>query len=511
MKYILKGTVVTMGPNAKKIKNCYVCISENKIIKTTTKKSQIPSEFKKIKPVNVKGYIFPGLIDLHNHIAFNFLNLWKIEKTFQDRYQWPNGTRYQKEITIPTLVLSIANAVELVKYAEVKALLGGVTSIDGYSRFKKSYSAWLLRNVETEPFGKDEGPIYQSVPRLKKTEFLSLKKKMKNCNAFIYHLAEGTSSKLLVEFAELEKNKIQLEKLVAIHCTALTEKEWNELGKNKTKMVWSPLSNLLLYGDTAKIDLAKKSGVLICLGSDWSPTGSKSLLWELKVAHLYNKEVLGGLFSDKDLAEMVTLNPARALGWDDKLGSISDGKFADIAVFDELDSDPYHNLIRCTEENIRLCVIDGKPRYGDRGILENIGILDAEKMTVGSREKSIDIREPGVEYGDVKLNSVIKSLEKTLADPVQVAKDTVVKLQSRGAGAELMQLIIDEDFADDSLRMAGGSIIEKLKKVNEKTISTLPLDSLTMLDDKDFFKILKANPNIKPYMYKLEQYLSGDV
>lgn len=74
-----------------------------------------------------------------------------------------------------------------------------------------------------------------------------------------------------------------------------------------------------------------------------------------------------------------------------------------------------------------------------------------------------------------------------------------------------MQLIIDEDFADDSLRMAGGSIIEKLKKVNAKTISTLPLDSLTMLDGKDFFKILKANPNIKPYMYKLEQYLSGDV
>ena len=44
---------------------------------------------------------------------------------------------------------------------------------------------------------------------------------------------------------------------------------------NGGRMVWSPFSNLLLYGRTADIARAKQEGVLMALGSDWSPTGSK--------------------------------------------------------------------------------------------------------------------------------------------------------------------------------------------------------------------------------------------
>ena len=66
-------------------------------------------------------------------------------------------------------------------------------------------------------------------------------------------------------------------------------------------MIWSPLSNLLLYGDTARVDVAKRAGVRIGLGSDWSPSGSKNLLGELKIAWLYSQHALGGLFSARDL------------------------------------------------------------------------------------------------------------------------------------------------------------------------------------------------------------------
>ena len=59
-------------------------------------------------------------------------------------------------------------------------------------------------------------------------------------------------------------------------------------------MVWSPLSNLLLYGATARVDAAKRAGVRIGLGSDWSPSGSKNLLGELKVAWLYSQHMLRG-------------------------------------------------------------------------------------------------------------------------------------------------------------------------------------------------------------------------
>ncbi len=62
------------------------------------------------------------------------------------------------------------------------------------------------------------------------------------------------------------------------------------LASRRSSIVWSPLSNLLLYGGTARVEAAKAAGVTIGLGSDWSPSGSKNLLGELKVAWLYNQQ-----------------------------------------------------------------------------------------------------------------------------------------------------------------------------------------------------------------------------
>jgi cytosine/adenosine deaminase-related metal-dependent hydrolase len=54
--------------------------------------------------------------------------------------------------------------------------------------------------------------------------------------------------------------------------------DFDVLAAHGSAMIWSPLSNLLLYGGTARIDAAQAAGVAIGLGSDWSPSGSKNLL-----------------------------------------------------------------------------------------------------------------------------------------------------------------------------------------------------------------------------------------
>ena len=55
-------------------------------------------------------------------------------------------------------------------------------------------------------------------------------------------------------------------------------------------MVWSPLSNYLLYGESTDIRAAKNAGILIGIGRDWAPSGSKNLLGELKVAWLASEQ-----------------------------------------------------------------------------------------------------------------------------------------------------------------------------------------------------------------------------
>lgn len=72
--------------------------------------------------------------------------------------------------------------------------------------------------------------------------------------------------------------------LAGIHAAGLLPPDFDRLAAEKGSIVWSPLSNLLLYGRTSRVEAARAASVKIGLGSDWSPTGSKNLLGELKVA-----------------------------------------------------------------------------------------------------------------------------------------------------------------------------------------------------------------------------------
>ena len=61
------------------------------------------------------------------------------------------------------------------------------------------------------------------------------------------------------------------------------------LAAAEASLVWSPFSNMWLYGGTVDIVAAKAAGVRVCLGSDWAPSGTKHVLGELKVAELCNR------------------------------------------------------------------------------------------------------------------------------------------------------------------------------------------------------------------------------
>jgi 5-methylthioadenosine/S-adenosylhomocysteine deaminase len=78
------------------------------------------------------------------------------------------------------------------------------------------------------------------------------------------------------------------------------------------------------------------------------------LLRELEVADLINKRGLRNIFSDKELVDMVIINPAKAIKWDDRVGRIAANYVADILFAQRLNKDPYRSLIKATEKNIRL-------------------------------------------------------------------------------------------------------------------------------------------------------------
>jgi imidazolonepropionase-like amidohydrolase len=115
---------------------------------------------------------------------------------------------------------------------------------------------------------------------------------------------------------------------------------------------------------------AKISGLRLCLGSDWAPSGTTNVLWELKVADLWN-QANHSRCSPQELCELVTANPGDALAqvWPHPVGRLVPGAAAYLVVVANRNPDVYANLIGATERDIRLVVVGGAARYGIPALL----------------------------------------------------------------------------------------------------------------------------------------------
>ena len=236
--------------------------------------------------------------------------------------------------------------------------------------------------------------------------------------------------------------------------------------------MWSPFSNLWLYGHTTPVDQAAAAGLRICLGADWSPSATKNLLGELKVADLCNRQLLGGAFSDEELVRMTTSNPAAALDWSDTLGSLTEGLRADIVVTSTRESDPYRNLITAAEKDVEFVAINGYPFYGTSKLMKAAGAAEAEPIKVGRNSRQIVLVYPGYPQADMTWSPVQMEIESVQADPKRHEQE---RRGSRPGGEEVR--IQPEKFRDSKV---------KLDTPTLETVSLPKPDALT--HDAAFFR-----------------------
>ena len=180
-------------------------------------------------------------------------------------------------------------------------------------------------------------------------------------------------------------------------------------------MIWSPLSNLLLYGKTANIPLAMDAGVLVSLGSDWAPSGSANLLGELKVADRVNQKLWAGKVTDEQLVQMVTIHPAIAYGIDKFVGSIEVGKLADLMVVARKPNvSAYRTLIGSAPGDVLLVTISGDALYGAPALMDGLGKSgDYEIIDACGQPRAIDmtVTAKDVTRGTETLSSIEQKLQ----------------------------------------------------------------------------------------------------
>ena len=433
--------------------------------------------------------VYPGLIDLHNHIAYNCLPLWIApgrDEPWTARYEWPKDPDYLPSITLPVNALCRVAGKAVLKYVETKAVVGGVTAIQGSSKVGRPFEGWMVRNVEYETFGTGRVGVRQAVFALEgEEEFARTREALARGDAFIYHLAEGTDPALVAEYSALESRDVLAPGFVGVHCTALGDPEYSGWSPRGGSVVWSPFSNLWLYGAMTDVAAARARGMRICLGADWSPSGSKSLLGELKVADLVNRELLGGLFSAEDICRMATCNPAQAVGWEGRVGRLSVGLHADLVVVARRSDDVYDNLVRAVEDDVLLVAINGYPMYGIGELMAAGAAVNPEPVGVGAGvgPRVITLRDERIEDADMTWPSVLEALEAVRRDPGAAAARQPSVAAAGGGGGGHLELIPDMPW--------DGPAQARVAAMDLGEAKIPPLDSLVH-DDAYFDAVARA-------------------
>lgn len=148
----------------------------------------------------------------------------------------------------------------------------------------------------------------------------------------------------------LQKLGLVNDRLIAVHMTQVSDAEIVTCAEAGTSVVHCPESNLKLASGFCPAERLRHGGVNLALGTDGCASNNDlDMLGELRTAALLAKGVAGdaAAFDDAFALRAATLNGARALQLDGKIGSIEAGKRADLVAIrmDEVETQPLYNVI----------------------------------------------------------------------------------------------------------------------------------------------------------------------
>lgn len=139
-------------------------------------------------------------------------------------------------------------------------------------------------------------------------------------------------------------------KTILAHCVKLSKRDIELINENKASVVTNPASNAKLGNGIAPVVSMINQGVNVCLGTDSvASNNTLNMFREMGLLSLLHKAIQDSptTLSSTTVLRTATVNSAKALGFDRKLGSIVEGAYADL-IFVDLTSPslfPNNNII----------------------------------------------------------------------------------------------------------------------------------------------------------------------
>ncbi|RKD31664.1 5'-deoxyadenosine deaminase [Thermohalobacter berrensis] len=405
---IKNGTIVTMNKNRDIFKGD-ILINDNEIIDV---KSKIDTEADQI--IDAKGkVVIPGLIQTHVHLTQTLFRGQADDLELLDWLKervWPLEATHTEESNYISAKLGIAEMIkggttsiidmETVNHtdAAINATYEtGIRALTGKCMmdYGDGVPDGLMEDIEESIkesvkllkkwHGKGNGRIqYAFAPRFAVScseELLTRVRDLaREYNVIIHtHASENREEVQVIQEERGMRNLKYLHKigltgknLVLAHCIWLDDEEMRILADTGTSVAHCPSSNLKLASGIAKIPEMLDMGVNVSIGADGAPCNNNmDMFTEMRIAALIQKGRLlkPTVMPAEKVFELATLGGAKAMGMEDRLGSIERGKLADIVIMNlnNLHNSPSKEVNIVSQlvysakaQDVETTIIDGK-------------------------------------------------------------------------------------------------------------------------------------------------------
>lgn len=352
----------------KEIKNGYILIEGDKIEKIGSindRDYDIIREKEDIEVIDANDMIvLPGLINTHTHAGMNLLRGYADDYNLQTWLKekiWPFEGRMNEEdiywgtklaiiemlkngiTTFNDMYFATDRVINAVKESGIRAVLGYglIEENDGDEGLKESIR--LIEMYDGYLNGRVKITLAPHAPYTCSNDYLNEIMKIADKYNSIIHIHISETEKEVNDMIEnINKTPVEyLEELglfnfhtLAAHGVHLSDNDIDILGKNNIHISHNPASNMKLGSGVIRLNDLLKAGINVSLGTDGvASNNGLDLIHDVRLAAYLQKAVNSDptIIALEDIFKMVTINGAKALGFDD-IGIIEEGKKADLTL-----------------------------------------------------------------------------------------------------------------------------------------------------------------------------------
>lgn len=429
---VVGGTVLTMEPGSEPIRNGAVAVADGRVAAVGPAEELL--EMAPTGGVLNAGncVILPGFVNTHSHLAMTLLRgiaddlplkkwleeyIWPVEKEHMNR----DTVRLGTELAVAEQLLAgVTTTTDMYFFADevcsvlAEAGMRGVIaeSLIGFPTPRCATSEEMLdKQRDLIAAYRDHQLIVPSVAAHSpySVSATDLVREAELAEEFgvpmQIHLSETSweVEKLLEEkgqspVAYLADLGVLSDRTVAAHCVHVSPGDIDTLAEFESGVAHNPVSNLKLGSGISPVPAMVAAGVKVGLGTDGAASNNTlDLMRDMQLAALLHKGVTGDptVLPARTMIEMATSEGARVLGLSDRIGSLTEGREADLICI-KVDGphtspmyDPYSHLVFAARAgDVRHVVVRGRIVVRNR----SLQTLDLDRIEAQSRDFSETIR-----------------------------------------------------------------------------------------------------------------------